>query len=58
VLEWLARFEAALAAPARADWSTLFGEECYWRDLLAFTWNIVTLEGRDAIAAMAGEQAG
>ena len=57
VLDWLTRFEAALATPARADWSQLFGEECYWRDFVAFTWNIITLEGRDAIAAMMREQA-
>jgi putative flavoprotein involved in K+ transport len=57
VSAWVARFEAALAEPARADWSALFGEECYWRDLVALTWNIITLEGRDAIAAMAKQQA-
>jgi putative flavoprotein involved in K+ transport len=55
--EWLARFTAALAVPDSADWSTLFVEQCYWRDFLAFTWNIVTLEGREAIASMAAEQA-
>jgi putative flavoprotein involved in K+ transport len=58
MLEWVKRFEAALAAPATADWSALFADECYWRDLLAFTWNIVTLDGWDAIAAMVREQAG
>jgi len=29
-----------------------FQEDCYWRDLVTFTWNIVTLEGRDAVRAM------
>ena len=57
VAEWVARLEAALAAPAQADWGVLFAGECYWRDLLALTWNIITLEGREAIAAMAREQA-
>jgi putative flavoprotein involved in K+ transport len=57
MLAWLARLEAALAAPASTDWRQVFGEECYWRDLLAFTWNIVTLEGRDAIAAMVRDHA-
>src|SRR6185503_21346805 len=56
VSAWLARFEAALKAPARSDWSQLFGDECYWRDFVAFTWNIITLEGRDAIAAMVKQQ--
>jgi len=54
---WVAHFAAALAAPERADWSALFGEECYWRDLLALTWNIVTLEGRAGIEAMVRQQA-
>ncbi|HEY4958778.1 MAG TPA: NAD(P)/FAD-dependent oxidoreductase, partial [Caldimonas sp.] len=30
----------------------LFAPECYWRDLVAFTWNIRTQEGREAIRAM------
>ncbi len=56
--DWLGRFEAALADAARADWGALFAAECYWRDLVAFTWDIATLEGADAIAAMARAQAG
>ncbi len=32
----------------------LFGPECYWRDLVAFTWNIRTCEGREEICAMLG----
>jgi putative flavoprotein involved in K+ transport len=54
---WLERFATALAAPRSADWSELFAEECWWRDLLAMTWNIVTLEGPGAIADMAAAQA-
>jgi len=57
VQDWMRRFEAALASPDTADWSMLFADECYWRDLLALTWNILTLEGREAIAAMARTQA-
>jgi len=30
----------------------LFGEECHWRDLLLFSWNLVTLEGKPAIRDM------
>jgi putative flavoprotein involved in K+ transport len=29
-----------------------FADDCYWRDLVAFTWNIRTLEGKDAIRRM------
>ncbi|HXC58659.1 MAG TPA: NAD(P)/FAD-dependent oxidoreductase, partial [Steroidobacteraceae bacterium] len=56
VAEWVSRFETALAAPDHENLRALFGEECYWRDLLAFTWNIVTLEGCDAIASMVAQQ--
>ncbi len=58
VRAWVSRFESALASPATADWSTVFADECYWRDFLAFTWNIITLEGREAIASMVRTQAG
>jgi putative flavoprotein involved in K+ transport len=54
---WLDRFAGALTAPGTADWSALFAEECWWRDLVAFTWTIVTLEGASAIADMAATQA-
>jgi putative flavoprotein involved in K+ transport len=30
----------------------LFDADCYWRDLVSFTWNICTQEGPDAIRAM------
>jgi putative flavoprotein involved in K+ transport len=56
VADWVTQFEAALSAPERVDWSTLFTDECYWRDLLAFTWDIVTLDGRGAISAMVRKQ--
>src|SRR4051812_47339324 len=49
---WLSRFAAALD---RQDWATvagLFSEDCYWRDLVSFTWNIKTLEGRAEIERM------
>ena len=51
VSEWLSRFGAALD---RKDWAAaadLFGNECYWRDLISFTWNIKTLEGKGEIQA-------
>ncbi len=50
---WLAAFAAALDSRDGDALMDLFAEDCYWRDLVAFTWNIKTLEGRAAIAAMA-----
>lgn len=50
--EWLARFASALKRSDIDAATALFADECYWRDLVAFTWNIVTLESRSAIADM------
>ncbi|RAP41796.1 FAD-dependent oxidoreductase [Rhodovulum viride] len=30
----------------------MFTEDCYWRDLVSFTWNIRTVEGPQEVAAM------
>ncbi|WP_424934108.1 NAD(P)/FAD-dependent oxidoreductase [Amaricoccus macauensis] len=34
----------------------LFADECYWRDLVAFTWNLKTSEGKEAVRAMLESQ--
>jgi putative flavoprotein involved in K+ transport len=53
---WLADFEAALQRADIPAVQALFVDECYWRDQVAFTWNILTLEGPGAIGAMLGRQ--
>ncbi|MFZ0601273.1 MAG: NAD(P)/FAD-dependent oxidoreductase [Roseiarcus sp.] len=53
---WVAAFSEALDARDAASAAALFGDECFWRDLAAFTWNVKTLEGRDEIAAMLAAQ--
>ncbi|MDI1285121.1 MAG: NAD(P)/FAD-dependent oxidoreductase [Reyranella sp.] len=50
--EWLAEFASALKRSDTDAAAALFADECYWRDLVSFTWNIVTLESRSAIADM------
>ncbi|AKK08481.1 NAD(P)/FAD-dependent oxidoreductase [Corynebacterium testudinoris] len=54
--EWLHSLEqaggASDAATAATAISELFETEGYWRDLLAFTWNITTAEGAEEIAEM------
>ncbi|MBB5752760.1 NAD(P)/FAD-dependent oxidoreductase [Prosthecomicrobium pneumaticum] len=52
---WLASFADALEARDIGAVTALFAEDCYWRDLVAFTWNVKTMEGRPAIAAMLAE---
>ncbi|MFJ5986005.1 NAD(P)-binding domain-containing protein [Lentzea sp. NPDC092896] len=47
---WLAEFEAALKARDVDAAAGLFATDSYWRDLVAFTWNIKTVEGREGVA--------
>ena len=50
VEHWLARFEPALHAGNSAETALLFSERGFWRDMVSFTWSIVTFEGREQIA--------
>jgi putative flavoprotein involved in K+ transport len=52
VTDWLEAFGTARAAGDGAALAALFHPDASWRDLLTFTWNILTTEGRDAIAAL------
>ncbi|MGF6899286.1 NAD(P)/FAD-dependent oxidoreductase [Paraburkholderia sp. GAS348] len=54
----LESMESALKHGDTAAALALFQPECYWRDLVAFTWNIKTMEGRDQIGAMLDAQLG
>ena len=49
---WLADLQRALTARDIPSALSLFVEDCYWRDFLSLTWNIKTMEGKPAIAAM------
>ncbi len=49
---WLDRFSSALAGGDIDAAVAMFAPGACWRDLVAFTWNIVTFEGRAPIAAM------
>jgi len=50
--QWLSDFDSALSAGDSEAAAALFHDESFWRDLVAFTWNIKTLEGPDEIRAM------
>ena len=50
--------EAAMAARDAKGAAALFEAEGYWRDLVSFTWNIRTMEGRSAIEGMLEAQLG
>ncbi|MEO6747384.1 MAG: NAD(P)/FAD-dependent oxidoreductase [Caldimonas sp.] len=49
---WLADFSTALASGDVDAAVALFEPDSYWRDLVAFTWNIRTQEGPEAIRTM------
>ena len=49
---WFFDFEQALRAQDLEVAMALFDADCYWRDLVSFTWNISTQEGPAAIKAM------
>ncbi|MDI9917493.1 NAD(P)/FAD-dependent oxidoreductase [Rhodococcus sp. IEGM 1379] len=53
---WLADFEAALAARDVAHVAEKFALDSFWRDLVTFTWNIKTVEGREQIVDMLTER--
>ncbi|GAB0118630.1 FAD-dependent oxidoreductase [Acidisoma sp. 7E03] len=47
--DWVKAFNAALAAQDVAAAAALFAPTCFWRDLLAFTWNIKTVENKAGV---------
>ena len=49
---WLNALDHALRRQDAFAAASLFADQSYWRDLVAFTWNIKTMEGREAIAGM------
>lgn len=55
VTQWLEKLSSAFHSNTPSDAAFLFEEDGYWRDLVAFTWNIKTLEGRTAIRDMINE---
>ena len=50
--QWLADFAAALSRRDIDAALALFAPECYWRDLVTFTWNIKTLASPEQIRVM------
>src|SRR6202162_1638257 len=50
--QWLGALDAALNRGDAAGAAALFGAECYWRDLVSFTWNITTAEGNAKVRQM------
>jgi cation diffusion facilitator CzcD-associated flavoprotein CzcO len=47
---WLSDFAAALASADGNAVAALFADECFWRDILAFDWDLRTTTGTAAIS--------
>ncbi len=52
VAQWLSSFEDALTREDAAAAADLFLEQSYWRDLVALTWNLKTVEGPAGVRDM------
>jgi putative flavoprotein involved in K+ transport len=48
---WLRDLEAAVSSGRAEALAALFAEDCHWRDVLAFEWDMHTVSGAAAIAA-------
>ena len=55
---WLAQFESALATSDENLLKRLFHPNSHWRDVLALSWNIQTINGADAILSELKAHAG
>ncbi len=53
---FLDSFGTALESGDIEKATAMFQDDCYWRDLVTFTWNIKTVEGRDQVADMLRHQ--
>jgi hypothetical protein len=52
VTDLLNALDKALSAGEVEHAVDLFQADCYWRDLVTFTWNIKTMEGKDQVRDM------
>lgn len=52
ITQLLEKLDSALSSNDINAAVGLFHEESYWRDFVSFTWNLITLEGRDEIRDM------
>ena len=50
--DWLVKFEKSIKEKDIDAILDLFDKETYWRDLISFTWNIITLESKEDISLM------
>lgn len=49
IARWLELFDAVLTRRDAKAAAEIFTPDCHWRDLIGFTWNLKTVEGRDGV---------
>src|SRR6185503_20314416 len=54
--DWLGQFEKALSTADQPKLRSLFHADSHWRDVLAFTWQIETVSGGEAVAKGLGDR--
>ncbi|GIF63180.1 monooxygenase [Asanoa ishikariensis] len=54
---WLDRFTAALRNADAAGTTALLARDCWWRDLLALTWDLGTYHGQERVAELLDKHA-
>lgn len=47
---WLDEFERSLGKPDAVALDCLFLADCFWRNVLALSWKLQTIAGRDGVA--------
>ena len=52
ILTWISKFSTCLKKNDNFGLKELFHEDSFWRDIVSFTWNIKTAEGKDQILEM------
>ncbi|MGD9804410.1 MAG: NAD(P)-binding domain-containing protein [Hyphomicrobiaceae bacterium] len=55
-IQWLEAFETAVRSTDAKAAANLFADDSHWRDLVAFTWHIDTVSGRQNIEAAFAER--
>ncbi|KAL9063726.1 MAG: hypothetical protein Q9161_009311 [Pseudevernia consocians] len=53
--QWVSKLESALASKDAARLANIFHPDCWWRDMLAFQWDLRTVHGLDKLTDFIGK---
>ena len=52
---WVSKLESVLASKDASQLASIFHPDCWWRDTLAFQWNLRTIHGLDRLSEYIGK---